>query len=647
MKNILLVVLIGFAILLAGCGSIPQGGNVTVYVTDDQGNPVDGASVNAYTNYYFNSQFGDKWQSLSGSIASSVTTNAKGIATLQLLPSKYAFQVYKDNANGTIEQEIITGQNTVNITIKKPTVTTSFKITINDETGKIIEPPINYDGKVCITNKAGEEECSKLGIGNFTQNPYSTSTTSFAHKEIIYTLRLFKDRYEDAPLEFTLREGDNLDLTAVMQRKGAGLLKNSLWVRTIAVGSTTGVGYVEILRAGETSMETYKEGEIIKGLIGNGPYAGRGMMVELVQVVQYAPSPSEYEALFELYADSGELIDRSVAWVGEDLKYGFSQNSMEFYNEGQTITNLAGAGQYDGKIMSVKVKRIVQYGTQNFYRANFELYDNQGNLVDTRTIGLSEELNKEFLDSQGNTALKTTVFLSMIRIGATTGVGFVVVSIRERPPVPSIPEPVFLMNFENGKFEDLSPNNNTISLVGTPTIVTNNCRNGSCASLTQNNGIKITTNKFNFESPSGPSTLVLDAYFTDTKGYSVFGTCPRTSESNRWTIIKNQSTLAGQIFDSSVTGLKPIELNKWYNVALVHGGYGLNTVSFYIDGVLQGTTTIEGNVPPTGYTGYMDAASFRLGQDTCWGSYMNGLIDNVTIFNQPLQQEDIQKIISQ
>ena len=96
------------------------------------------------------------------------------------------------------------------------------------------------------------------------------------------------------------------------------------------------------------------------------------------------------------------------------------------YNEGQTITGITGKETYAGQIMSVKVAAVTQAGSAaTAYNARFELYDGNGNLVDSQTVSEGAYLNESFVDSGGNYALDTVIYVSTIRVEPTTSKGVV------------------------------------------------------------------------------------------------------------------------------------------------------------------------------------------------------------------------------
>ncbi len=90
------------------------------------------------------------------------------------------------------------------------------------------------------------------------------------------------------------------------------------------------------------------------------------------------------------------------------------------YNEGDTIPGIVGKGDYAGQEMSVKVAAVTQTSSQATYQGRFELYDAEGNLVDSQTVGSGVYLNETFLDAEGAYALETVVYVSTVNVEPTT-----------------------------------------------------------------------------------------------------------------------------------------------------------------------------------------------------------------------------------
>jgi hypothetical protein len=71
--------------------------------------------------------------------------------------------------------------------------------------------------------------------------------------------------------------------------------------------------------------------------------------------------------------------------------------------------------------------------------------------------------------------------------------------------------------------------------------------------------------------------------------------------------------------------------NKWWHIAVTYDG---KFQSLYINGVLQSTRNQTGTIQQS------DGA-LRIGGDSIWGEYFNGLIDEVRIYNRALSVDEI------
>ncbi len=110
--------LLVFSILFSACAQDPTV-NLDVYVYDAQGNPVDGASVSAYSNYDLGSGANGKWARLNGLLEASARTDQSGRVQLQIIPGNYVITASKgDDAAGT-EKLIVSGQNSLSLRLEK------------------------------------------------------------------------------------------------------------------------------------------------------------------------------------------------------------------------------------------------------------------------------------------------------------------------------------------------------------------------------------------------------------------------------------------------------------------------------------------------------------------------------------------------
>ena len=104
-------------------------------------------------------------------------------------------------------------------------------------------------------------------------------------------------------------------------------------------------------------------------------------------------------------------------------------SAKESYNEGETIEGLVGDNLFEGEDVSIKVVQITQSGpAAGSYSVTFELYDAEGNLIDTQTVAAGSNLRTSFKDSDGDEALQSNLFVDTVAVGSTTGVGYVEVT---------------------------------------------------------------------------------------------------------------------------------------------------------------------------------------------------------------------------
>ncbi|GEM_PF-1753399 len=103
-------------------------------------------------------------------------------------------------------------------------------------------------------------------------------------------------------------------------------------------------------------------------------------------------------------------------------------SAKETYAEGQDIEGLLGDHKYNDKAVKVKFKQITAGSATATYKAAFELYDGEGNLIDTITVSEGANLRDNFRDSAAAEALKSNLFVNTIAIAPTTNLGYVEVT---------------------------------------------------------------------------------------------------------------------------------------------------------------------------------------------------------------------------
>ena len=204
------------------------------------------------------------------------------------------------------------------------------------------------------------------------------------------------------------------------------LLGENLGIVTIGTGATSGSGFVEVERNSIT--ETYTEGESIESIGGFGDLQGQDVSVKLVSILQSNPDVSTYTAMFELYDEANVLIDTRNVSVDADLLDEFSiHNQSFFFTEGETIDGLTGAGDVAGEVLSVEFSDLIQ--SEGVYSGYFELYDDEGDLLDDRTVSVGDKLNVAF--GGADDLLENSIEIVTLAIGATTGIGYTEVIVEE------------------------------------------------------------------------------------------------------------------------------------------------------------------------------------------------------------------------
>jgi len=134
----------------------------------------------------------------------------------------------------------------------------------------------------------------------------------------------FKGKIDEVRIHSTaLTAQEILDLyNFVPAQSQTELIGEDIVVDTIAVGATTGVGFVNITKDGFT--ETYNEGETIQGLDGTGALGDQLVSVKFVQLIQTGAASITYKATFELYDEVGNLVDTRTVGVGVNLREVFA-----------------------------------------------------------------------------------------------------------------------------------------------------------------------------------------------------------------------------------------------------------------------------------------------------------------------------------
>jgi methionine-rich copper-binding protein CopC len=83
--------------------------------------------------------------------------------------------------------------------------------------------------------------------------------------------------------------------------------------------------------------------------------------------------------------------------------------------------------------------------------------------------------------------------------------------------------------------------------------------------------------------------------------------------------------------DYNADGLASLPLNTW---TFLTGTYDGTTLNIYVNGTLASSQSVGGNIMSS-------TGALRIGGDSIWGEYFQGLIDSIRIYNAPLNQGQI------
>ncbi len=92
------------------------------------------------------------------------------------------------------------------------------------------------------------------------------------------------------------------------------------------------------------------------------------------------------------------------------------------------------------------------------------------------------------------------------------------------------------------------------------------------------------------------------------------------------------SLTLGIASDIDTPGVSPLALNTWTHVA---GTFDGSTARLYVNGVLINSKAAAGSLP-------VSTRALGIGGNSLWGEYVQGKIDEVRIYNRPLNVEEIQ-----
>jgi hypothetical protein len=122
---------------------------------------------------------------------------------------------------------------------------------------------------------------------------------------------------------------------------------------------------------------------------------------------------------------------------------------------------------------------------------------------------------------------------------------------------------------------------------------------------------------------SGWNTVVMKEGTSTTLAYGLYA-----NDSNPWPAV----TVRISSNDQSAIGTSPLPLNTWTHLAATYDGANLR---LYVNGVQAGSRAQTGSM-------LTSTRALRIGGNLVWGEYLNGLIDDVRIYNRALTAAEIQ-----
>jgi len=111
-----------------------------------------------------------------------------------------------------------------------------------------------------------------------------------------------------------------------------------------------------------------------------------------------------------------------------EVKLIDESNKYTYYN-GERITGLTGKGSYAGQSLEVEFVTLTYNQAQGTYYAKFNLYDSEGNLIDTRDGISSDTFLENVFYVNGEYPLETSIYIQSLGKEDVSGKGYIVVTI--------------------------------------------------------------------------------------------------------------------------------------------------------------------------------------------------------------------------
>jgi hypothetical protein len=141
---------------------------------------------------------------------------------------------------------------------------------------------------------------------------------------------------------------------------------------------------------------------------------------------------------------------------------------------------------------------------------------------------------------------------------------------------------------------------------------------------------------------NGSFTVDAEVNFSNPTGgdVSVGGTTTSGTDLGLHLLERGDHPFFGFYGDDTGASTPNLAAGTWYNIAWVYndtGNHNTNSQSIYVNGQLVATTTGHNDFAGTGET-------FEIGQSCC-GSEMSGLIEDLGVYNTALSQAQIQALV--
>ena len=96
-------------------------------------------------------------------------------------------------------------------------------------------------------------------------------------------------------------------------------------------------------------------------------------------------------------------------------------------------------------------------------------------------------------------------------------------------------------------------------------------------------------------------------------------------------------------YNDDLAGNTPLVANKWYNIAWVFDST-THTQSIYVNGQLDASRVTNGG-PSGSPSNFLGTGETALIGNSCCGAAINGLIEDVGVYNTALSQASIQALV--